>query len=349
MSTLGIDISNNNGSIDFAKVKAAGVEYVYVKATEGQSFRDKTMAPFLNACKELGLKVGAYHFLVATSEPEAQAQNFYAMIKDYEWDLVPMMDVETMEGFTEEMLCDYVKRFKATFEQLSPLTLGIYSYTSFIEHLDGASVAIKAMPFWEANYNNDPWNLPDNFFTNRIGHQYTETGSIDGVAEKCDVDEFTDGVLLAGDTIPGEWLHGSGPDASKYWYRHSDGTWTENGWEQINGKWYYFDADGWMVYDWKKDGNYWYFLGGINDGSMKVGWVLSDGKWYYFNANGAMVTGWVQVDGKWYYLDHSGAMQTGWLYLDNNWYCMYSDGAMICDTAAYGYSFNTNGVASKIS
>jgi hypothetical protein len=23
---------------------------------------------------------------------------------------------------------------------------------------------IKNMPFWEANYNNDPWNLPVNFF-----------------------------------------------------------------------------------------------------------------------------------------------------------------------------------------
>ena len=93
--------------------------------------------------------------LVATSTPEAQAQNFYEKIKDYEWDLVPMMDIETnFDG-----LSDYVERFISTFKQLSPLTLGVYSYTSFIDYLTDAESTIKDMPFWEANYNNDPWNL----------------------------------------------------------------------------------------------------------------------------------------------------------------------------------------------
>ena len=130
----GIDISNNNGSIDFSKVAGVGVEYVYVKATEGSTFQDITMEDFYNACKSNGLKVGAYHFLVGTSTPEAQAQNFYEKIKDYEWDLVPMMDIET--NFSG--LADYVERFIATFKQLSPLTLGIYSYTSFISYLTDA-------------------------------------------------------------------------------------------------------------------------------------------------------------------------------------------------------------------
>ena len=81
----GIDISNNNGSIDFSKVAAVGVEYVYAKATEGATFKDSTMETFYANCKAQGLKVGAYHFLVGTSTPEAQAQNFYAKIKDYSW------------------------------------------------------------------------------------------------------------------------------------------------------------------------------------------------------------------------------------------------------------------------
>lgn len=339
----GIDISNNNGSIDFSKVAAGGIEYVYVKATEGQSFKDGTMEKFFNECKANGLKVGAYHFLVGTSSPEAQAQNFYEKIKDFEWDLVPMMDVETnFDG-----LSDYVERFIAAFKQLSPLTLGVYSYTSFIDYIADAKEIIKDMPFWEANYNNSPWSLADTFFTNRIGHQYTETGSISGVAEKCDVNSFTEGVLLCDSTIPGSWQL----QDSKWWYKHEDRSYTKNGWEKIEDKWYLFDSEGYMIYDWKKDGANWYYLGDSNDGSMKTGWIYDRNycKWYYFNKDGQMQTGWVEIDDKWYYLDKSGAMQTGWINDGNKLYCCYSSGEMIHNCTMYGYKFDGNGVATKLS
>jgi GH25 family lysozyme M1 (1,4-beta-N-acetylmuramidase) len=340
----GIDISNNDGNVDFSKIASDGVQYVYVKATEGQSFQDSFMDGFYNGCKSNNLKVGAYHFLVGTSSPESQAQNFYQKIKDYEWDLIPMMDIETnFDG-----LSDYVTRFINTFKQLSPLQLGIYSYTGFISYISDISDTIKDMPFWEANYNNDPWDLPTNFFIDRIGHQYTETGLISGVNCNCDVNSFTEGVLLSSSTIVGQWEEGTGNDLGKWWYKHNDGSYTTNGWERIDSKWYYFNSDGWMVYDWKKDGNNWYFLGTSNDGTMKTGWYLTDNKWYLFNENGVMLTGWQKIMDKWYYLNQSGAMQTGWIKVDNKDYCMYSDGSMIHDCQAYGYSFNSDGVASKL-
>ena len=343
----GIDVSNNDGSINFSQVASDGVEYVYVKATEGQSFQDSYMVEFYNGCKNNNLKVGAYHFLVSTSTPEAQAQNFYVMIKDYEWDLVPMMDVETMSGFDAETLCNYVERFIATFNELSPLQLGIYSYTSFIENLGGAEDTIKDMPFWEANYNDDPWNLDDTFFTNRIGHQYTEEGSISGVNCNCDVNVFTEGVLLTDSITAGEWILQDG----KWWYKHTNGTYTKSGWEMIDGKWYLFDSEGYMEYDWKQDGNNWYYLGESNDGAMKTGWIYDKnlGHWYYFNDTGIMQTAWVKISGSWYYFDTSGAMQTGWVQDGDKWYCLYSDGSMIHDTTAYGYRFASNGVSTKLS
>ncbi|EKQ51504.1 MULTISPECIES: GH25 family lysozyme [unclassified Clostridium] len=339
----GIDVSNNNGSIDFSKVAADGVKYVYVKATEGATFKDSTMEKFYSDSKNNGLKVGAYHFLVGASTPETQAQNFYNKIKDYEWDLVPMMDVET--NFSG--LSDYVIRFITAFNKLSSLTLGIYTYTSFIDNLSDAEATIKNMPFWEANYNNDPWNLSETFFTNRVGHQYTESGSISGISEGCDVDSFTEGALLDNATKPGEWILKDG----KWWYRHIDGSYTTNGWEKINGKWYLFDSEGWMLYDWKKSGSNWYYLGRSDDGSMKSGWLLQDNKWYYLgdSNDGSMKTGWQQIDGKWYYFNSSGAMQTGWIKYNGKDYCLYSDGSMIHDIDLYGYRFDSNGVATKLS
>ena len=186
----GIDISNNNGAINFAGVKNSGVECVYIKATEGTTFQDSYKSAFYGGAKTIGAKVGFYHFLVGSSAPETQAENFYSQIKDYENDLVPMLDVEVNFGG----LNDYIARFITRFQQLTNMEIGIYTYTSFLnEYIDVAR--FKDFKLWEANYNNSPWNLPSNGFTNRIGHQYTEKGTIQGVNGVCDVNEFNEGVF----------------------------------------------------------------------------------------------------------------------------------------------------------
>lgn len=338
----GTDISNNNGSIDFNKVALDGVKYIYMKATEGATFKDSIMETFYTEGKKNSLKVGAYHFLTGTSTPEDQAENFYEKINGHDWDLIPMLDVETnFNGVSS-----YVERFISEFNKLSSLTLGVYSYTNFIENIKDIESVIKNMPFWEANYNNDPWNLPDNFFVSRVGHQYTDSGNVTGISGKCDMDSFTDGVLLDNAVKPGGWILQN----SKWWYKHNDGSYTKNGWEKINGKWYLFDSQGWMLYDWKNPNGNWYYLGRSDDGAMKSGWVLQNNKWYYLgdSNDGAMKIGWQKIDNKWYYFNSSGQMQTGWISYKGKDYCMYSDGSMISNCDLYGYHFDENGVATKI-
>ena len=38
----------------------------------------------------------------------------------------------------------------------------------------------------------------------------------------------------------GNWIKSD----SRWWYKHSDGSYTTNGWEKIGGTWYYFDSEG---------------------------------------------------------------------------------------------------------
>lgn len=153
---------------------------------------------------------------------------------------------------------------------------------------------------------------------------------------------------LSNCSVSGQWELQDG----KWWYKHSDGSYTKDGWEKIDGSWYLFDSEGYMLYDWKKSGGNWYYLSDSNnDGTMKTGWIFDKNysKWYYCDENGVMKTGWVKVNGKWYYLDASGAMQTGWIKDNGKDYCLYSSGAMICDCEMYGYRFDGNGVATKLS
>lgn len=192
----GINLSNNDKGVDLNSVVKAGGEYVYLKATEGATFKDSYMDTYYNQSKKLGMKVGAYHYLVNTSSPEEQARNFYNAISQYDWDLIPMLDTEVYFDGLE----DYIKRFKDEFNRLSSLKLGIYTYTSFInKYLNNADKEIYNMPLWEANYNGKPWNgVGKNKFVNLVGHQYSTDkhikeyiGNFNG-----DINEFNDKILI---------------------------------------------------------------------------------------------------------------------------------------------------------
>lgn len=156
----------------------------------------------------------------------------------------------------------------------------------------------------------------------------------------------------------GSWIQTSG----RWWYKHNNGSYTTNGWEQINGKWYHFDRSGWMQTGWVKSSGSWYYLNNsgamqtgwaksgnswyyLNDsGAMQTGWLKTGGSWYYLNGSGAMQTGWLKTGGSWYYLNSSGAMQTGWFTVSGKWYYAYRSGALAVNTTTpEGYKVNYNG------
>lgn len=192
----GINISNNDGDVDLSSVAKGDGKYVYLKATEGATFQDSYMDTYYKQCKTLGMQVGVYHYLVNTSTPEEQADNFYKMISKYDWDLIPMLDTEVYFDGLE----DYIKRFKAEFNKLSSMKLGIYSYTSFInKYLYNADSEIYDMPLWEANYNGKPWSdVGNNKFKQLVGHQYsTEKHIGDYIGDfNGDLNEFNEGCLI---------------------------------------------------------------------------------------------------------------------------------------------------------
>lgn len=119
----------------------------------------------------------------------------------------------------------------------------------------------------------------------------------------------------------GSWIQSNG----RWWYKHSDGSYTKNGWEKINETWYYFDSEGWMKTGWFNEHGNWYYLD--YSGAMKTGWCLISGSWYYLNTSSVMQTGLQTIEGKQYYLADSGAMQTGWHNIGDDTYFFATSGA----------------------
>src|SRR5687768_1484289 len=57
----GIDVSHHQGAVDWKKVEAAGIDFAYIKATEGRDHRDPRFDANWRAA-EGALARGAYHF-----------------------------------------------------------------------------------------------------------------------------------------------------------------------------------------------------------------------------------------------------------------------------------------------
>lgn len=84
-------------------------------------------------------------------------------------------------------------------------------------------------------------------------------------------------------------------DSIGWWYKHSDGSFTADGWERIDGKWYYFDSAGYVVGGWLDWKGNWYYLHDKHDGHFGEMYestcvTMDDDNVYCFDSTGRMYT-----------------------------------------------------------
>ncbi len=93
--TIGVDISAYQADVDMGKLKEQGVEFIFIKATEGTTHQDRRFKENWENAKNAGLPAGAYHFFSYDSPGETQAANYIAMVgPDLAGRLLPVVDVE---------------------------------------------------------------------------------------------------------------------------------------------------------------------------------------------------------------------------------------------------------------
>ena len=74
----GIDVSHWQGSINWTSVKNAGVDFAYIKATEGTAYKDPQFNTNYPAAYHAGVIRGAYHFARPGSSSGAAQAEFFA-------------------------------------------------------------------------------------------------------------------------------------------------------------------------------------------------------------------------------------------------------------------------------
>lgn len=192
----GIDVSEWQGNIDFGEVARAGIEVVYIRASEGRGYVDPYFRENYEKAKANGLRTGFYHFLTATNVAEAkeEAEFFVSNIKGLEPDCRLAMDFEVFNGLDVSAINEISRVFLETVENLSGKECVIYSDAYNARTVFSKELA-EDYPIWVADYfveepeSNDKWKF-------WVGFQYSDRGIINGIDGNVDRDYFTNGVFL---------------------------------------------------------------------------------------------------------------------------------------------------------
>ena len=183
----GADLSQHNGKVDFAKIKAAGHNFVLIREGFGNEVayprqKDTFYETNYKAAKAAGLHVGVYHYLYATTTAAArtEAQGFINNLKGKSFDMPIALDIEERSQYNlpNNSVEAIVKAFMDVCEAAGYYCL-LYSYEAFLTAKMSASFRNK-YDVWCANISRTP-NIKYGI------HQYTFTGRVNGVSGAVDL------------------------------------------------------------------------------------------------------------------------------------------------------------------
>lgn len=378
----GIDVSNHQGSIDWAKVKAAGVDYAILRCGFGEGIMDDSFIRNVQGCKKYGIPFGVYLYCYAWDAKSAREEAegtlsilSRAGVKPSDLAFPVYYDIENTVGNKNHP--DYGKpagvdgnnqyhviRNNATFTAMAE------TYCNIIQNA-GFEPGVYASLNWWRNYLNDAkFNSWDRWVAQYYSEctyegtysmwQYSSVGRVDGIRGNVDVNWYFKSRYSVG------WYLKDG----SWYYRLADGT-NRTGWLSIKGETYWLDpsrdgecASGLTMVE----GSLYHFdpSRGLAmsrglfsakgktyyakpiDGRLISGWQFVEGEWYFFDSaqSCAARTGWYDEAGNRYHFDGSGVMARGWCLMDDSWYRFDYSGAMRrgwVRVGSYWYHLASNG------
>ena len=179
MNRLVIDVSYHQGTIDWKKVKAAGVEGAIIRCGYGmdmESQDDKQWKRNADECTRLGIPFGAYLYSYADSTAKAQseAQHALRLLAGYKLSYPVYYDLEEAgtESGAEERARVFCEAIKA-----AGYMPGVYANKNW---WDNYLTGLTEYTRWVARYNSELGMEADMW-------QYSSKGKINGISGNVDV------------------------------------------------------------------------------------------------------------------------------------------------------------------
>ncbi len=189
----GIDAARYQGRIDWFAARSGGVNFAWLKATEGGDYVDPGYAVNAPQARAAGVPVGAYHFYYFCRTPQEQANWYIRNVPRVAGDLPPVLDIEWNHGsktcrrFPDPAtvrgeIMDFVRIVEAHYGTKAII------YTTPDFYADNALGRLPGVEFWlrstaghpTARYPGERWSF----------WQWTGTGVVRGVGGIADITAF---------------------------------------------------------------------------------------------------------------------------------------------------------------
>lgn len=183
----GIDVSTWQGDIDFKKVKAAGYDFVIIRAGYGKlsTQKDNKFEQNYKNAKAAGLNVGAYWYSYADSADEAtkEAQACLQAIAGKQFEYPVFFDMEEAKQMKSREFCDSLINAFCSKMEKSGYFVGLYSNLSTLNTYVSEAVR-KRYAIWLAQWASKPT------YNGAYGiWQKSDKGSVPGIKGNVDLDE----------------------------------------------------------------------------------------------------------------------------------------------------------------
>lgn len=205
---IGIDVSEHNKTIDFNKVKADGIDFVYVRVGYTGYTKSKFSLNYdpyyqTNIANALaaGLQVGVYWYSQALNESEASQEadmllNAIAgynvtlpVVHDYEFAGVGDSGRLDSANLSKDQMTANSLAFLNTVAQRGYVPC-LYANKSFLENRVNASQIAQVAKIWLAHYNTVTGYAGDYEYW-----QFTSDGKVDGISGRVDMNIWYQGAM----------------------------------------------------------------------------------------------------------------------------------------------------------
>ena len=209
ISLSGIDISEWQGDIDWAAVKADGIDFVFIRiggrgGSSGLLYADDAAERNIRGALAAGLKVGVYFFTQAVSVDEARAEARYVIDKIKGFDITMPVAIDTEEILTGSRhnwispatrtavvlaFCDEIAKAGYT-----PM---IYASASYFQDWWLHDSKLKDILHWVAEIYGDPDRHNNCSYTGETAcWQYSWEGSVAGIGYDVDMNIWYMNVMM---------------------------------------------------------------------------------------------------------------------------------------------------------
>ena len=231
----GIDISSHQSGINVDQV--AGLDFVIIKATEGQTYRNPDMSRTYQDARADGLKTGLYHY-ASGGNAVAEAEHFVNTVGDRVGENILVLDYE---GTAVNNGVGWAMDFMDAVYNMTGVKPVIYMSRSVISRYDWTPAVNAGYKLWVAAYYrgytpiygfvDDPpiYGSLGEYANDTVMYQYTSTGRLSGWGGNLDLDVFygdaSDWDALAGHQSSGDYTPGEpepSGDTVYYTVRYGD-------------------------------------------------------------------------------------------------------------------------------